>query len=106
MSLFCVLRVWLLIRRTLEQMGVLWVYESCTNHRSQSREAQIFGLYQKFDPGFPGISRAQTTPLSAAAPSLHRFLAHNSEPQIRVPNSAQLLLIAGIFLFFLSSLQI
>jgi hypothetical protein len=53
---------------------------------------------------FPGISRAQTTPLSAAAPSLHRFLARIPEPQIRVPNSAHLLLIAGFplfpFLFF------
>jgi hypothetical protein len=48
---------------------------------------------------FPGISRAQTMPLSAAAPSLHRFLAHIPEPQIRVPNSAHLLLIAGISSF-------
>ena len=45
-----------------------------------------FGLYQKFDPGFPGISRAQTTPLSAAAPyTLHRFLAQIPEPQLRIP---------------------
>jgi hypothetical protein len=51
----------------------------------ESRNAQNFGLYQKFDPVFPGISRAQTKPLSAAAPSLHRFLAHIPEPQIRVP---------------------
>jgi hypothetical protein len=80
------------------------VYESCTNHRPQSREAQNFGLYQKIYPFFsPGISRAQTTPLSAAAPSLSRFLAHIPEPQIRVPNSAHLLLIAGISSFFLSS---
>jgi hypothetical protein len=62
-------------------------------------ERPKFGLYQKFDPGFPGISRAQTTPLSAAAPSLHRLLAHIPEPQIRVPNSAHLLLIAGISSF-------
>jgi len=48
---------------------------------------------------FPIISRAQTTPLSAAALSLHRFLAHIPEPQIRVPNSAHLLLIAGISSF-------
>jgi hypothetical protein len=92
-----------MIWRTLEQMGVSCVYESCINHRPQSREAQNFGLYQKFDPGFPGISIAQTTPLSAAAPSLHRFLAHIPEPQIRVPNSAHLLLIAEISsLFFLN----
>ena len=50
----------------------------------------------------PGISRPQTTPLSAAAPSLHRFLARIPEPQIRVPNSAHLLLIAGYSSFFLS----
>ena len=48
---------------------------------------------------FPGISRAQNTPLSAAAPSLHRFLARIPEPHIRVPNSAHLLLIAGISSF-------
>jgi len=87
-------------------MGVSCVYESYTNHRPQSREAQNFGLYQKFDPGVPGISRAQTTPLSAAAPSLHRFLDQIPEPQIRVPNSAHLLLIAGISSFSFPRLTI
>ena len=78
-------------------MGVSCVYESCSNHRPQSREAQ------KFDPCF--ISWNQQSPEqspSAAAPSLHRFLARIPEPQIRVPNSAHLLLIAGIPPFFLS----
>jgi hypothetical protein len=59
-----------------------------------------FGLYQKLDPFFfSEISSAQTTSLSAAAPSLHRFLAHIPEPQIRVPNSDHLPLIAGISSF-------
>ena len=56
--------------------------------------------HQKFDPCF--ISWNQQSPeqsLSAAAPSLHRFLARIPEPQIRVPNSAHLLLIAGFPLF-------
>jgi hypothetical protein len=68
------------------------------NHRPQNLSLHHFGLYQKFEPGFPGISRAQTTPLSAAAPI--RFLTHIPEPQIRVPNSAHMLLIAGISSLF------
>jgi hypothetical protein len=89
----------IMIRRTLEQMGVSCVYESCTSHRPQSREAQNFRPLSEIRPVFPGISSAQTTPLSAAAPSLHRFLAHIPEPQFRVPNSAHLPLIAGISSF-------
>ena len=80
-------------------MGVSCVYESCTNHRPQSKEAQKFRPLSETRPFFSGISSAQTTSLSAAAPSLHRFLAHIPEPQIRVPNSEHLPLIAGISSF-------
>jgi hypothetical protein len=51
------------------------VYESFTNHTPQSREAQNFGLYQKFDPSFiswnqqsPDHATQRRRPLAAKAP--------------------------------------
>ena len=78
------------VRRTLEQMGVSCVYESCTNHRPQSSEAKVFGLYQKSDPNFLESAGLRADPSAPPPPHSHRFLARIPEPQSRVPNLAHL----------------
>jgi hypothetical protein len=92
------------IRRALEQMGVPCVYKSCTNHRPQSREAQNFGLDQKFDPGFiswnqqsPDHANQRRRPLAAQVPRSHSRATDQSS-EFRIPA-----LDRGDFLFFLSS---
>jgi hypothetical protein len=82
-------------------MGVSCVYESCSNHRPQSREAQNFGLYQKFDPSFiswnqqsPEHATQRRRPLAAQVPrSYSRATDQSSE--FRTPA-----LDRGNFLFF------
>ena len=72
-------------------MGVSCVYESCTNHRPQSREAQNFGLYQKFDPSFiswtqqsPGHATQRRRPLAAQVPRSHSRATDQSS-EFRTP---------------------
>jgi len=87
-----------------EQIGVSCVYESCTNHRPQSREAQSFGLYQKFDPSFiswnqqsPDHATQRRRPLAAQVPRSHSRATDQSF-EFRTPA-----LDRGISSFFLSS---